>query len=268
MRGSHLIRSCFSAGALWAVLAVATVPAALAQSMPAPKWSVVTFTTVKPEMRSQYEAWQKEVTAAFRKADVPSRAVVQTLMGDLFEYISIYPISRFADLDGPSPIEHALGKEEAASLLQKGSQYLSSAHRIASLAIDDLSIRTQTPNPAPYAMVAIVRLVAGKDADFEAWMKDQYLPAMKKAELKNLWVSQTVFGGDPNERVAVRPMEKMAEIDAGPLTAKALGKEGARKLMSASAGIIDSVQYRVVRYRPDLSYNMTAPPVEKSALAK
>jgi hypothetical protein len=267
MRGNHKIRSCFRVGVLTAILAAATAPMLLAQSTTAPSWSVVTFTTVKPEMRSQYEAWQKEMTAAFKKAEIPSRAVLDTVMGDLFEYVTIYPVARFADLDGPSPMERALGKEGAASLIQKGMPYLTSAHRVATLASDDLSIQTKTQSPAPYAMVTIVRLAAGKGPEFETWMKDDYLPAMKKAEVKNYWVSQTVFGGDPNERVGVRPMEKLGEIDAGPLTTKALGKEGARQLISKTAGIVESVQYRIVHYRADLSYDMRQQG-EKSASAK
>ena len=51
--------------------------------------------------------------------------------------------------------------------------------------------------PAPYAVVTILRLLPGKVPEFNAWMKDEYLPAMKKAEVKQFWVSQTVFGGDP-----------------------------------------------------------------------
>lgn len=243
-----------SAAILVAALASAQTPPA--QTEPTPKWSLVTITTIKPEMRTQYEEWQKQMSAAYKKAEVPSRAVLQTVMGNLFEYVSITPLAHFADMDGATPVERALGKEQGAAMMLKGAAYLTSARRMASLAMDDLSIRSETPEQAPYAMVTTIHVVPGKASEFVAWMKDEYLPAMKKAELKNFWVSQTVFGGDPNERVTVRFMKTMGEIDAGPLTTKALGAEGARKLMSDSAGIVDSVQFRIVHYRPELSYEL------------
>jgi hypothetical protein len=122
-----------------------------------------------------------------------------------------------------------------------------------------LSIMTSDSEPPALAMVTSVRLAPGRGQDFAAWVKDGYLPAAKKAEIKNIWVSASVHGGDPNERVIVRPIKSMAEFDAGPFTTKALGAGGARTLMSKQAGIVESVNYRVVRYRVDLSYRMSAP---------
>jgi hypothetical protein len=269
MRHSHKIGLYFGRGTLLAAALISAVaPTLLAQNAPAPKWSVVTFVSVKPGNVAEFEAWQKELTAAYKKADVPSRAVVQTIMGDLFEYISIYPISHFADLDGPTPVEHALGKEEADKLMQKGRSYIVSAHRISSAALDDLSLYAPTPTPAPYALVTIVQLAQGKSADFDAWTKNEYLPVLKKGEMKNYWVSRTVFGGDPDERVMVAPLEKMADIDAGPPARRVLGPEGARKLMSGTTAFTKSVQYRMVRYRADLSYDMTADRMKTSASTK
>jgi len=237
MHQSHEIRFRSNLGATLAALSVSIVPV-MAQSTPAPEWSVVTITTIKPDTRSDYEAWQKEITAAYKKAGVPSRAVLQTVMGNLLEYVSVSPLAHFADMDGPSPLERALGKEDAAGLMRKGSAYVTSVHREASLALNDMSIRTKTSEPNEYALVTSVRLVNGKESEFNGWMKDEYLPAMKKAEVKNLWISQTIFGGDPNERIAVRLMKNMGEIDAGPPLNKALGQEGALKLRARTAGII------------------------------
>jgi hypothetical protein len=66
-----------------------------------------------------------------------------------------------------------------------------------------------------------------------------------------------MFGGDPNERIIVRIMKNMGEFDAGPVLTRALGEEGARKLRARSAGIVDSVQFSVLHYRTDLSYDLT-----------
>jgi hypothetical protein len=256
----------FSSTGVCAVLAaIAILPSLTAQQAPAAKWNLVTITTIKPDMRNEYEAWQKEVTAAYKKAEVPSRTVLQTILGDLFEYISVTPLVHFGDMDGASPLVRSLGKDGAASLLRKGSPYMLSMHRISSLDADDLGIQTRTPEPLPYAVVTSMRLVTGKASEFDAWMKNDYTPVMKKGEVKNFWVKRTVFGGDPNERVTVRPLKNLAEIDAGPIATKVLGAEGSRKLMAKSAGIVESVQYRMVRYRADLSYQMSPPQTSTDA---
>jgi len=268
MHRSYETRFRSTACAVLASLALSTIPAVMAQSTPAPEWSLVTITTIKPDARSEYEAWQKEVTAAFKKAEVPSRAVLQTVMGNLFEYVSVSPLTHFANMDGPSPIERALGKEDAAGLLRKGAAYVTSVHRVASRALDDMSIRTKTSEPSEYALVTSMHLVAGKESEFNAWMKNDYLPAMKKAEVKNFWVSQTMFGGDPNERIIVRLLKNLAEFDAGPVLTKALGEEGARKLRARGTGIIDSVHFSVLHYRADLSYEMTTQGAQPTASAK
>ena len=186
-------------------------------------------------------------------------------MGDLFEYISITPLAKFADMDGAPPVERALGKDQAAAFMRKGSAYITSAHRIATLDMDDLSIHSQSDS-GPYAVVTIMRLLPGKVPEFTTWMKDEYIPAVKKAEIKNFWVSQTVFGGNTLERVTVRPIKSMSEIDSGPPLRKALGAEEAAKINARRASLIDSVQMVITKYRADLSYTLTPP--AKTASAK
>src|SRR3954469_21021915 len=54
---SYKPRFFYLAGTIRVALGLSTVPAMMAQSTPAPEWSVVTLTTIKPEMRSEYEAF-------------------------------------------------------------------------------------------------------------------------------------------------------------------------------------------------------------------
>jgi hypothetical protein len=231
------------------------------QTEPSPEWSVVTQTQIKPEFRAEYEAAQKEISAAYKKAGV-SRLVVQTMLGDLEEYVSIVPLGKFAEMDGPPVMEKAMGAAPSQQLLRKISGYLLGAHRITMMALSDISIRTPG-DPGEYALVMSWRLAPGKAADFTAFMKNDYLPAMHKADVANLWVNQTIFGGDPNERVLVRPMHKLAEIDAGPPARKALGAEGARLLAVKQAGIVEATHYTISRLRIDLS-NLPAPEKPKT----
>ena len=241
---------------LCALLLGGTVSHVLGQlaSAPPAEWSTVMITKIKPEARADYEALQKEITAAYKKAGVRSRAVLQTVFGDLNEYVSVTPIAKFAEFDGTGPLERALGADGAAKLRRRASALTVSMQRVASLANPDLSIRNPTPEPAPFAQVVTFTLAPGKRAEYEAFMKSDYLPMLRKGEVANFWVSRTIFGGDGMEIVTVRPIKKLGEIDDGPIVRRVLGPEGAQKLNAKSAGFYQSIRYRIVRYRSDLSY--------------
>lgn len=249
----------FAQGASAIALTVGLSGICAAQEPPPPQWSIVTTTVIKPEFRQEYEAFQKEISAAYKKAGAQYRMVVETMYGDVAEYISITPLGKYAELDGPSVLVRAMGEAKSQQFLKRGGGYLLSVHRVTSLALNDLSIRTEVANPGDYAHVAVMELAPGKGQDFATYMKNEYLPAMRKADVSNLWLSQTVFGGSPNERVMVRPMHKLAELDAGPLARKALGPEGAQRLTAMQNGIVESVHYTLVHVRQDLSH-MPPPP--------
>ncbi|HEV2688822.1 MAG TPA: hypothetical protein VGV35_09715 [Bryobacteraceae bacterium] len=249
----------FRAGALLLALALAIPSLSIAQQNPPPQWSMITSTQIKPEFRAEYEAIQKEITAAYKKSGVPSRIVAQITFGDVMEYVSIMPIAKFADLDGPSALAKALGGEAAAQkMLKRMAPYIVSVHRTADLAMPDVSIQTPA-DIGEWVQVADYQLLPGKAAEFSAFLKSDYLPAMKKAGVTNVFVSRPIFGGDSNHRTIVIPMKKMAEIDLGPATTRGLGAEGARGLNAKQATMVASVSRIIAHIRMDLSY-LPAPP--------
>ena len=261
---------CLRAAAISVALVVSNAPGLMAQQSGQPSkrhWSVITITSVKPGMQEQYEAGMKEVAAAFKKAGVPSRAVLQSVMGDAFEYVSVYPIASFAEYEArPFPAEQALGKEGWASLREKLVSCAASVHRLTAMELEEPKIQTEMKEPAPYGIVQFMRVAPGRGPEFESWLKNDYFPVMKKAEVKNLSVSRNIFGASPNEYVLVRVVDKLTEIDAGPPAAKVLGTEGMNKLMAKTAGLVVSSENRIYHYRSDLSYQ--TPPNQTTASAR
>ncbi len=234
---------------------------AFSQTTPNRQWSIVTTAQIKPEFRLEFEAGEKEITAAYKKAGLPYRVVVQTLLGDVAEYTSVAPLANFAAMDAASPTVKALGEAGSQRLLKRIGGYATTIHRMAMVSLEDITIRMPEENPGEFAEVTVMSLYPGKGAEFTSFMKDDYLPAMRKADVANLWLSRPIFGGDRSERVMVRPMHKLAELDAGPLPAKALGADGAHQLAVKQSGIVQSIHSTVVRVRPDLSY---MPPPQKT----
>ena len=104
-------------------LALALFPSSMAQAQPAAAAaptaarSQVTLVRVKPEMIDEWIDLQKnEVMPAQKKGGVTTRTVLQTAIGNSFEYAIIIPYPSFAALDGQNAQQKALGTEAAARL--------------------------------------------------------------------------------------------------------------------------------------------------------
>jgi hypothetical protein len=237
-----------------AALALLSFPL-VAQDQPPPQMMVITTTTIKPEMRQQYEAYQKEVSAAYKKAGVASRSVWQTMLGDLTEFVSVYPIQDFGAMDGDSPVVKAVGQEKADELLRRSSPMLTSVHRGLLFARPDLSIMKEGgPQLLPYAVIVRITVVPGRDSDYDHWAKHEMLPANKQGGAAQLLVFDALFNGS-TEHVVVYPIEKMAALNAGPPSWKMEGGRAAAEKMGARTnGIVADEKLTIARYRADLSY--------------
>jgi hypothetical protein len=250
-----MLRRNLLAGAM--TLAIAVPSLSIAQDT-TQQWSLITVTRIKPEFRAEFEAAQKEITAAYKKSGVASRLVAQTVLGDAAEYVSILPIVKFADFDGPSALAKALGGEPAAQrMLKRLGAYTISVNRIADLAMPDYSMEAPE-GPGEWVQVADYKLLPGKAEEFNAFLKSDFLPMMKKAGNTTVWVSRPIFGGESNHRTVVIPMRKMAEIDLGPAPIRAYGAEGAQKFNAKQSTMVESVSRTISHLRADLSF-MPAP---------
>src|SRR5260370_32119286 len=124
----HMSHLRLFGSAVLTTLTIAIPSISTGQTAPSPEWSVITSTQIKPEFRLEFEAVQNEITAPYKKAGVPYRYVVQTILGDLEEYVSIAPISKLAEMDGPSPLVKAPGDAGSQRLLRKIGGAIMSPH--------------------------------------------------------------------------------------------------------------------------------------------
>lgn len=229
------------------------------QDQKAPQWSVVTVVHVKAGMTANYEAYQKELSAAYKKAGI-SRTVVQTVVGNMSEYVSIVPLKKLADLSGDSPVDRALGPEAAAALRAKRANLYDDVRRVITMDRPDLSLRAGAP-PGMYALVVSVQTMPGRRAEYEAAMKKDMVPALKKVGMTNAWVSDSVFGGPGNQQVVVIPLKDTGDLDLGSPLVRALGPEAAAKVQAHIDGLTQSSELRIVKVRPELS-NMPEQPAK------
>ena len=247
------VRGSFRAASL-VLLALLITSLCWAQTAPESHWLVIRVDKVKAGMNADYEGFQKEISAAYKKAGVPWRVVNEMKFGPLRTYMSVYPLAKMADMDGPGPVEKALGKDAMPRIMATHAKLVDSTQMMAVRTLPELGLQKEMNVPPGYAYVTHYDVAPGRGDDFEMWLKNDVSPGMKKGGVENLVIYRDIFGGHPNRYSTVRFFTKMAEIDGGPVLQKALGKEGAAKVMSKMAGIVVGQQSEMWRTRAELGY--------------
>jgi hypothetical protein len=221
-----------------------------------PQWLQLTLVGVQPGMSADWrKIEQEEVLPALKKGGSPGREVWTTaVFGTGFQFAVVTPIVSFAQFDGQNPLARALGPEGAAAVGGRRAKLETGRRTYAMRARPDLSYRPDATRPPKLALVTMVEVANGRAADFETLIKNDALPAMKKAQVKGYGVFQVVLGGSTNEYHTVVSYDTFEEIGKGHPFEIALGPAGAAKLMQKSAGIVTRVERFVVRYVPDLSF--------------
>lgn len=244
-------------GAAQSHSSLAQTPTPTPTVAPTPEFLSITIVSVKPEMMMEFQNYMKDTTnPALKKGGLKWRSVWQSTPagGNAFEYILVAPIGTFAEFDGPSPIEKGLGAQGFAAWQAKAGSLVSSVRRFTIRTRPDLSFEAKRTGPPKLAVVTSVHVALNRGNDFENYLKNDYLPVMKQAQVSYL-VSQTIFGGDANEYVALTLRESFADLDKGPVINQVLGPEGAQKLLQKlPAGAVTHVDRSISLFRPDLSF--------------
>ena len=107
--------------------------------------------------------------------------------------------------------------------------------------------------PPKLAVLTSFHVSPNRNAEFENYVKNDFLPVMKQGQVSYL-VSQTIFGGDANEYITLTLRESFTDLDKGPVLVQVLGQEGANKLLQKlPVGVVTHGDRSLIRFVPDLS---------------
>jgi hypothetical protein len=237
-------------------VASASVPL-LSQSPPASELFALNVVTVKPDMLRAYVDLQKsDIIPALKKGGQAWRETWRTAsFGDPFMFANVSAISGFDQYDGPSPMVKALGQDGYQALLARLRPMIASQRTYAMRTRPDLSFRAEGTPAQPMAILTVVHVHPTKLLDFEAFIKGDWIPALKKGGGKAYTVVQVLYGGGTTEFHTLVGIDKYADLGSHPVT-KALGDDGLTKLMAQSGGFASSIERSVVRLDPELSFEV------------
>jgi len=229
---------------------------ASAQPAAAPVRLSIQIVNVKPEALNDWIALQeKETIPALKKIKAaPREAWTTAFFGEAFQYFFSQPIETFANYDNPQgPFVRALGQEGARIYNEKMRKMIVSQQTIAINVLPESIVP-----PASYAPKFMILnfnyAVPGRAADYTAFLRTDLMPVIRKAKPVGYVLSRTLHGGDANEFVTARYIDKMADLDGPNLQQQAIGNDAANKLGAKTDGMIQRTERRIYRYVPNLSF--------------
>jgi hypothetical protein len=235
-------------------------PATRTQTPASPESLQITVVKVKPDMLDQWLEFQKtETIPMLKKAGVKSREAWQTaVFGEGFMYGFVTPIESFAQYDGDAPPVRALGADGARAYGERNRRFIESTRTFLAQTRPDLSAPIKTTAPPKIAVLSDISVAVGKAPDYEAFVKSDVLPVMRKAKLGYV-VTQTMLGGDVGEYSSLTFYDNFADLGKGSPFQRVLGADGERQLAAKAAAFVRKLERSVLRYVPDLSFAPPAP---------
>jgi hypothetical protein len=233
-------------------------PAAAAMQQPPPRsWYSVNIVTVKRESVAEWREFQKTQTIPMQqKGGVKQRDTYQSgaPFGDGNTFAIVTPIDKFEDYDKPPLVARVLSGD-ALQAYQKKNASLTESNRM--FAIQDrveLSIAPASTAKIAGIILTDVTVTIGHEQQYEAYLRNDLLPVLKKGNVPGYLVSRTVFGGNASEYHTAQLFESYSDIDKGPVTRRVLGAAGTQALNAKMLAHVSSINRTILRYVPDLSF--------------
>jgi hypothetical protein len=225
---------------------------------PARSWYSVSIFTVKPDRARDFVDLMKTQTIPMQqKGGIKFRDTWQggAPFGDAATYGVVTLMNNFAEYDMPNLQTRILGAPGAQAYGDKLNAMIVGRRTFAMQDRAELSIAPAANAKIVGAILQDITVVSGHAELYEAYIKNDVLPVLKKApHMVGTAVSRTVFGGNGNEYHVVTYLDSFAEIDKGPAQVQVLGQAAATALALKGSAHIANIERTILRYVPDLSF--------------
>ena len=230
------------------LVAAVTAGAAVAQQPAAPQAVEITLLHVKPGQEPAFQDWVKNEANPLRiKGGVKDRQTWLTTMGLGGEVYFVRPIAGLASYDSPPS---GVTQSETAAVVAKLQSMILDLRTYLITPRPELSVAPKPGYQAKLAVLSTQSVMPGRVSAYTTNLK-ALTAVIAKTNAKGVLVSQTGLGGDPNEFNILVFFDSFADLDRFPAD---FGKAAtAANLPPEAAGVVARTNYRVIRYRPDLS---------------
>jgi len=239
-----------------------TNQAPAAPAAQSPMLSRVTVTQIPSAMVGEWRDFQKnEVIPLMKKAGVVRSYVLgPATFGEAGEFIIIRPMKDLSEIDAPSPLIGALGQDMATTLVAgvtaRSQRFNAKSRTFMMTGRPDLYIAMPAGYEAKLAVMGTTDVAPGRTEEYEKYFKEM-LPVIGKTNVKGLLVGRVGLGGNPNQYIMFAMIDSFTDLaQFGPAFTKASAE---MKIAPMPPGIATHMEYRVLRYAPDLSIQPAEP---------
>lgn len=243
------VTAALACAAIFNLVAVAQVPLEGLRN--------VTRVVVKPDRVAEFLEIEKQRAAAFKKGGGAWMSVWRSYVGPANEFMIISPLENYAARDTPPAYMKGMEPGPYAALMARRAQCIESYRSTIERALPDVSFAT--PGASTPAMLRVVRtrVRPGMADQYLALIKNELIPAYKKAGIPSFRVRRIEYGGSRNDLTTSTPINKMAELDGDSPLVKAVGQTGATQWLNKAAQLIAFSEYWIYRYVPEASVPAT-----------
>jgi hypothetical protein len=223
---------------------------------PAPTLLNVAHVRVKPDRLQDFMDLEKQIAASLKKGAPTDqfRIVYRASVGNPMDFEVLTRFSKFADRDGENPLNKYSTEQERAIRGARNAQYEENVQVTIDRSLPDLEIAPQGQLvPPTFIHTFRIRVRAGGNEEFAGVVKNDLVPALKRADVKLLLARQTILGG-VGDYYFVLGMEKWAEMDSPPPVAKMMSAEAYKKMEDKLNSLTVLEEQTMWRYQPELSY--------------
>ena len=244
------------AGIVVAVVAVLLVAgnARVAPAQEGMPWMRVDILEVIPrEMDAFIEVQAEDVGRALQRAGVPWRSAWRTAeFGNLYEWMFVTPMENLADLDRGGPLALALDRRDLERIDERVRRTISGHRSYALRYRPDLSVEAENVDGLSLAWITTLQVAPGRLADWQAFMELR-LPQFRGSNAV-FGVYERYLGSGASVWQLVENHASFTELDSPTVLQRALG-DRTSQTAAGLAGVVVSVERRVLRYDARLSYS-------------
>lgn len=222
--------------------------------------------TIKPGMMNEYLEWaKKEALPLYIKAGIKEAYFFTTVFGDRAITTFTEMHDSFAALKARNEAFSKNNSPEALAALTAGAnRYIEHTRTFIIESLPELSWRNPNlKSIPPYFRVITRHLMPQRGRDYEAWLKNDWLPLVKKSDSNGLVVSRMRYGGALNQYTDFTPINDLTDLDQPSKITQMIGAEAVAQIQQKLVGLVERTESRILRLRADISILPTPTVAEK-----
>jgi hypothetical protein len=146
------------------------------------------------------------------------------------------------------------GQEAIDAWNAKSREFISDIRTYMVELLPELTWMNPKLKSLPLYYVVVERFIAPqRGRDYEAYLKNDYLPMVKKADANGLLVSRLRYGGEGGHYFVFIPQTALTDLDQPGKLTQMYGAETLAKTQQKLQGLVQRSTFRILRLQPQLS---------------